>query len=141
VSIFDRAEEAASRTVDVVNRTKFVITPQARSTPNGRRSGDPDRPVLEGYCIFDYISKEYGLELGVRKTYRESNDLRAISVGRDAIVSIDRRYFMAFAEEPKQGDIIEFPEKPQLPGFEIMDVQRDGMSRLELRLVHMGSQA
>lgn len=141
MSIFDRAEEAASRTVDVVNRTRFTITPQSKGSANGRRSADPNRPVLCGYCIFDYISKEYGLELGVRKTYRESNDLRAISVGRDAIVSIDRRYFMEFAEEPKQGDIIEFPEKPQLPAFQIMDVQRDGMSRLELRLVHLGSQA
>lgn len=91
--------------------------------------------------IFEYLGKDYGIELGVRKTYREANDLRALSSGRDAIASIDRKHFASLDDEPRAGDKIEFLDMPALPAFQVVDVRRDGQSRMQLHLVHIGAQA
>ena len=82
MSIFDRLDRVASRTVDRINKIRIVVTPW-KTTPNGRGAQDPDRTVVTCKGIFDYVSIEHGLELGVRKSYREANDLRALQVGRD----------------------------------------------------------
>lgn len=139
MSIFDRLDRTVSRTVDRINSIRFIFTPM-RSTPNGRAQIDPTREAVEGRGIFDYLSNEYGVQLGVRKSYREANDLRALQTGRDPQLSVDRKYFPIGTQEPKQGDLIEFPDNPELPKFDAISVQRDGLSRLVFMLVHRGAQ-
>lgn len=129
-----------SNTVDTINKIAFVFTPMT-STPNGRKAPDGAREVIEGYGIFDYVDAEYGIELGVRKSYREANDLRALQTGREPLLSLDRKYFPTLEGEPQQGDILEFPSKLDLPRFEVVSVKRDGMARLQIQLVHLGRQA
>lgn len=146
MAIFDRLDRLASRAVDRVNAIPFEFIPM-RSTPNGRPGADPSRvalpsleiPVAKG--IFDYYSTEYGIQLGVRKSYREANDLRSLQVGRDPQLSVDRRYWPSADWEPKQGDIIRFPLNPELPDYQVISSQRDGMSRLVLMLTQIGAQA
>lgn len=137
MGIFSRLDRTASRTVDRVNAIRFTLLPQA-STPNGRPGPDPTRHEVTGRGVFDYVATEQGLQLGVRKSYREANDLRALQTGRDPQLSVDRRYFGS--EEPKQGDIVVFPDNPELPSFDVMSVPRDGLSRLVLMLSHGGAQ-
>ncbi|MCM0751517.1 hypothetical protein DEA98_09930 [Brucella pseudogrignonensis] len=140
MAAFDRMDRVISKTVDRVNAIPFVFTPQA-STPNGRSGPDTARKIVNGKGIFDYISVEYGVQLGVRRSYREANDLRSLQSGRDPQLSIDRRYFPAGAEEPKQGDLVSFPTRPELPDFQVISSQRDGLSRVVLMLVQLGGQA
>ncbi len=148
MSIFRRLDRMTSATADRVNKERFRLIPmQDSQDPNGRRRPDAEREIRDDlWGIFDYESAEYGLELGVRKSYREANDLRAVSVGRKPLLSIDRKYFPDPLLEPRQGDLIEmlddfgFPQ-PHLPQFEVMDNQRDGLARMELRLVQRGQQA
>lgn len=139
MSIFDRLDRITSRAVDRMNAIAFVLTPQ-QSTPNGRPGPDPTRTIVSGKGVFDYLSTEYGVQLGVRKSYREANDLRALQAGRDPQLSIDRKYFPIGLEEPKQGDVVEFPDNPELPKFDVITSQRDGLSRVVLMLAHRGAQ-
>lgn len=139
MAIFDRLDRMVSRAVDRTNAIPFVLTPM-KSTPNGRPGPDPDRAVVNGKGIFDYISTEFGIQLGVRKSYREANDLRSLQTGRDPQLSADRIYFPIGAQEPKQGDIVSFPTRPELPEFDVVSAQRDGQSRLVLMLTHRGAQ-
>lgn len=146
MAIFDRLDRLASRTVDRVNAIPFVFTPM-RSTPNGRPGADPTRVPLPSdeipspRGILDYYSTEYGIQLGVRKSYREANDLRSLQVGRDPQLSVDRRYWPSADWEPKQGDLIRFPTRPELPEFQVISAQRDGLSRMVLMLAQIGAQA
>ncbi|QPC87139.1 hypothetical protein GA830_10580 [Mesorhizobium sp. NBSH29] len=140
MSVFDRLDQMASNTIDTINQTPFILTPMLH-TPNGRGVPDTSREVIEAKGVFDYVDAAYGIELGVRKSYREANDLRALQTGREPLLSVARKYFPLSAGEPKQGDIIEFTEKPDLPRFEVVSVLRDGMARMSIRLVHIGSQA
>lgn len=139
MAIFDRLDRMVSRAVDRVNAIPFVLTPMV-STPNGRPGPDENRPVVNGRGIFDYISTEFGIQLGVRKSYREANDLRSLQTGRDPQLSVDRLYFPIGVQEPKQGDIVSFPTHPELPDFDVVSAQRDGQSRLVLMLTHRGAQ-
>jgi hypothetical protein len=132
MSIFDILDEVVSETVDAVNEIAFIFTPM-KATPNGRPGADPDRDVIEGAGIFDYVIAEVAVELGNRD--RRGNDLRALTGGSTPVLSIDRQYFPTTALEPGQGDRIEFPDRSDLPTFEIVSVKRDGLSRLEVQLV------
>lgn len=140
MAMFDRMDRVVSRTVDRVNAIPFEFIPM-RSTPNGRPRPDPSRPAITGKGVFDYISVEYGIQLGVRRSYREANDLRSLQSGRDPRLSIDRRWFPVGIEEPRQGDVVRFPTRPELPEFQVISAQRDGMARMELELVQIGGQA
>ncbi len=139
MAIFDRLDRMLSKTVDRTNAISFVLTPYT-STPNGRPMADANRTVVRGRGIFDYYSTEFGIQLGVRKSYREANDLRSLQAGRDPQLSVDRIYFPLGAEEPKQGDIVSFPDRPELPEFDVVSSQRDGMSRVVLMLTQRGAQ-
>ncbi|WP_421983350.1 hypothetical protein [Roseibium sp.] len=139
MAIFDRLDRMVSRSVDRVNAIPFTLVPMV-SSPNGRPTVDTSRTTITGKGILDYISVESGVQLGVRRSYREANDLRALQTGRDPQLSVDRVYFPIGVEEPKQGDIVKFPERPELPEFDVMSSQRDGMSRVVLELVHRGPQ-
>lgn len=140
MAAFDRMDRVISKAVDRVNAISFVFTPM-ESTPNGRYSQDTTREVICGSGIFDYISVEYGVQLGVRRSYREANDLRSLQSGRDPQLSVDRRYFPVGTQEPRQGDQITFPSRPELPDFQVISSQRDGLSRVVLMLVQRGGQA
>lgn len=139
MDIFSMLDGAVSNTVDVVNAIPFTLTPML-STPNGRPGVDPGRPAVSGLGIFDYTSVEYGVQLGVRRSYREANDLRALQVGREPQLSIDRKYFPSSEDEPRQGDVLTFPSHSELPQFQVISCQRDGLSRLVLVLVQIGAQ-
>lgn len=146
MAIFDRLDRLTSRAVDRVNAIPFEFIPM-NSTPNGRPTADSSRVELPSVAIpnprgiFDYYSAEYGIQLGVRKSYREANDLRALQVGRDPQLSVDRRYWPSADWEPKQGDVISFPNNPELPDYQVISSQRDGLSRMVLMLVQIGAQA
>lgn len=140
MALFNRLDRLTSRAVDAVNATRFVLTPM-RSTPNGRAQRDPDRDIIDARGIFDYVEMEYGVQLGVRKSYREGNDLRSVQSGRDPRLSVDRRVFGSLAEEALQGDVIQFPDDPDLPDFQVAKAHRDGLSRMVLDLVQIGGQA
>jgi hypothetical protein len=139
VSIFDSLDRMTSRFVDRFNETAFVLHAMTR-TPNGRAQPDTIRPDVEGFGIFDFVEVVFGIELGVRKSYREANDLRALQTGRDPQLSVDRKYFPTLDQEPKQGDRVTFPSRPELPLFQVVSVQRDGLSRLVIKLVMEGAQ-
>jgi len=146
MSIFKKLDAMSSRIIDVVNATRIRFIPMADSTnPNARRAQDPAREVVEVEGVFEYNSIEFGMELGVRKSYREANDLRNVSVGRTPHISVDRRWFPDHLKEPRQGDkmIILLDDgsiDPSYPVFELMDNQRDGLARFESRLVQLDSQ-
>lgn len=139
MAIFDRLDRMVSRAIDRTNAIPFVLIPQ-KSTANGRPGPDATRTVVNGKGILDYISTEFGIQLGVRKSYREANDLRSLQTGRDPQLSVDRIYFPVGLQEPKQGDLIQFPSRPELPEFDVASVQRDGQSRLVFMLVQRGAQ-
>ncbi|MDA5627781.1 MULTISPECIES: hypothetical protein [Agrobacterium] len=140
MALFNRLDKLTSRAVDGVNATRFVLTPM-KSTPNGRPSADPSRKVIRGRGIFDYVEMEYGVQLGVRKSYREGNDLRSVQSGRDPQLSVDMIYFPGVDEAALQGDLVSFPDEPHLPDFQVTKAQRDGMSRIRLDLVQIGGQS
>lgn len=140
MSIFDRLDNMVSRAVDFTQGDRVLITPMV-APPNGRPIPDTARAQITCIGVFDYVYIEHGLELGVRKSYREANDLRALQGGREPQVSIDRKYFPSSVVEPRQGDWVVILNKPDLPRFEVSSVQRDGMSRLVIMLVAQGSHA
>lgn len=133
-------DEFVEPLVDELYGEEFRLTPMKR-TPNGRPALDTDRVIVEGVAPFEYDSVEQGIQLGVRKTYREANDLRAIPIGRGPLLIVDRRYFPTIESEPRQGDLIEILGRPDLPPFDVVGCQRDGMARVYVELVHQGSQA
>lgn len=139
MSVFDRLDRLTSRAVDRVNAISFKLTPR-RSTPNGRPTQDPNREIINGRGIFDYETVEHGIQLGVRKSYREANDLRALQTGRGPELSVDRVYFPLGEQEPRQGDLVEFPDRPDLPAFDVISAQRDGLARIVLVLSQRGPQ-
>lgn len=150
MSVFRFLDQMSSRVQDMINSQWVRIVPYRDNiNPNVARILDPDRPTIEVECILEYPSIEFGMELGVRKSYREANDLRNVSVGRQPDISIDRSWFANKDMEPRQGDRAimmirlsdgSFIPDPEYIPFEIMDNQRDGMARTVLRLTQLGSQ-
>lgn len=140
MALFDKLDKITSRMTDKVNAIPFLLIPK-NATPNGRSIPDPNRDEVSGKGIFDYLPVEYGIQLGVRKSYREANDLRSLQVGRDPQFSVDIRYFPDPAKQPRQGDIVRFPSKATLPDFEVASVQPDAINRIMLQLTTIGGQA
>ncbi|RBO90510.1 hypothetical protein [Pseudochrobactrum asaccharolyticum] len=140
MAIFDRLDKHTSRTVDAINAIPFILTPYL-SSPNGRGIVDPNRKVIQGKGIFDYYEVEYGLQLGVRRSYREANDMRSLQSGREPYLSVDRKFFKSLDDEAIQGDLIKLPTRPELPTFQIVAAHRDGLARVILTMVQEGAQA
>lgn len=140
MAMFDRLDKVTSRVADRVNAIPFELIPQ-KSTPNGRPQPDSSRVPVNGKGIFDYIAVEYGVQLGVRRSYREANDLRSLQSGRDPELSVDRKYWPSSAWEPRQGDLVKFPTRSELPDFQVISGQRDGLARMVLKLVQIGGQS
>jgi hypothetical protein len=131
MAVFDRLDRLTSRAVDRVNAIPFILTPWI-STPNGRGRPEPGQPEIRGRGVFDDLAAEYGVQLGVRRSYREANDLRALQVGSDPQISIDIQYFAG--RMPRQGDLVSLPTKPELPDYQVISAQPDGQSRVVLML-------
>lgn len=132
MSVFDRLDRMTSRAVDRVNATRFELRPTI-STPNGRPSPDLSRPVVTGRGIFDDVAAEYGVQLGVRRSYREANDLRALQVGSDPQLSIDVSHFAG--NMPRQGDLVTLLDWPERPEYQVISAQPDSQARIVLMLV------
>lgn len=131
MAIFDRLDRMVSRSVDRVNAIPFSFTPIS-ATPNGRPGPDPARGLVNGKGIFSYLSVESGVQLGVRRSYRDANDLRSLQVGREPELSVEKSYF---TDDPRQGDRIKFTGNDELPEFDVISAQPDGLSRIVLKLV------
>lgn len=129
MNIFDRLDRVVSRTADAGNGNPFVLTPMKRN-PNGRAEVDFDRPIIRGQGILDFVDVEIPVELGNRN--RHGNDLRTLLNDTKPILSTDRRHFPTTAQEPRQGDRIEFTDRQEV--YQVVSVQRDGLSRLEVQL-------
>jgi len=132
MSMFDRMDRITSRTVDRVHAIPFEFMPMT-STPNGRPEQDSTRPVINGMGIFDLEPVFDSIETGKRD--RVGNDFTTLHMGSRYDLSIDRRWFPINMDEPRQGDLVAFPTKPELPDFQVISGQRDGLSRMVLKLV------
>lgn len=141
MSIWKALDQQTSTAMDEAFGERFRLTPLEEQSPNGRRDYDSDRITVEGTCVFDYETVQGGIKMGVRKTFREANDLRAASVGRQPKASIDLRAFPTLAEHPKKGDRFELLDRPELAAFHVLSVQRDGQARMVLMLTIEGSPA
>lgn len=126
--------------VDRIYAEDFILTPW-KSTPNGRGGPDLGRTVVMAKGVLNDPAKSVGVQMGVRKTYREANDLRSLTTGREPYLSVDRSHFAGVANEPRQGDRISFPDRQDIPGYEVVSVERDGLTRLKMKLVQQGGQA
>lgn len=140
LNAFDRLDRIASRTIDSFNSTRFILTPMAKggNNPNSRAGLDSSRPVVAGRCVFENVSDETGIQLGVRKSYRESNDFRALRTTRSPVASVDRHVYFPDGKIPRQGDVIQFPDHVGSPTYEISSSQPDGHSRVVMELVMRG---
>ena len=135
---FDRLDRMASRSVDWMNATTFVLTPMKRP-PNGRPVRDTDRPQVEGRAVFDLRKGNSALQLGDRKS-TAGNDFRIV-VGDDVpTISIDRRAFDNVDGDPiedalvRQGDEVEIDGKT----YQVVSAQPDGHSRITCKLTKVG---
>lgn len=107
---------------------------------NGRPAADPAFPVRTLQGVFFYYPKAFGIELGVRKTYREANDFRATQSGRDPFVLFKADDFATQAEEPRKDDLIRFPDLYPDLIFQVYQSERDGLTRIVVSLVLEGGQ-
>jgi len=134
VSIFDRLDAMTSATVDRLNAIPFTLTPMKAATANKRRSPDPERSAVTARGILDLDPYRPAIEAGNRAVGRGgANDFRSIVEGLAAVLSVDRGQFPA-GGEPRQGDRVTFPGRPDLPEYEVITTRRDGLSRLEMAL-------
>ncbi|GHB34056.1 hypothetical protein GCM10007094_23860 [Pseudovibrio japonicus] len=132
--MFEDLVQMASDTIDdIMSDGAFMIYPRSKANVNAQLRADQSRQEHRGeQCILCFQSQEFGIELGVRKTYRESNDFRTVSVGRELYLSVDATHLPDY--EVKQGDLVELLDKPGLGRMEILDQQPDGKSRTLFRL-------
>jgi len=139
-TVFDQLlRDLVEPNVDRIYAEDFILTPW-RSTAKGRGVQDPDRSVVTGKGVFSNPSKRVGIQMGVRKTYREANDLRSLPMGSAPYLSVDLRYFGGQENEPRQGDQVTLPGRADDPGYEVVAVERDGLTRLKMQLVQQGDQ-
>ncbi|MBS7545733.1 hypothetical protein [Ancylobacter oerskovii] len=134
MSLFDRLDAMASRSVDHVMAIPFRLDPM-RSSPNGRPQPDPTRITVYGRGVLTEGAADHAIEAGDRS--RSGNDMRTLATGRTYELSVDRRYFehvVPEQREPRQGDQIVFPDNCELDPFQVIAVRRDGLSRMVLRL-------
>lgn len=129
MSIFDRLDRLTSRAIDRANARAFTFYP-GRQAPNGRYGADPDRAEFAGSGIL--TDEEGGLtpiEQGDRD--RSGNDLRSMVTGRrlELSVSLERTPEIKVA---RLGDRVTVEGDERI--FDVVSVQRDGLSRLVLVL-------
>ena len=130
MSIFDRLDRMASRTVDRTMSESFRITPMKLS-PNGRPELDVDRDVISARGVLDTTPGPAGVQIGERKPSPQNNDLRALVRGNEIKLSC---VVSQFADMPRQGDMVDWPSQPDRKQMMISSVRPDGQSRVELVL-------
>lgn len=141
MTVFDELlRDLVEPNVDRLYSEDFVLTPQV-STPNGKPRPDPARSPITGKGVFSNPTKAIGIQMGVRKTYREANDMRALAVGEEPYLSVDLRVFGGLVNEPRQGDLISLPERVEVSEYQVVAVERDGLTRLKMKLIQQGRRA
>jgi hypothetical protein len=55
------------------------------------------------------------------------------------MLSVDVKYFPTIADYPMKGDIVELPDKSDVPKLEVTTVEPDGLSRLVIVFAQQGS--
>ena len=130
MSIFDRLDRMASRTVDRTMSESFRITPMKLS-PNGRPEFDAEREMVTARGVLDTTPGPAGVQIGERRPSAENNDLRALVRGNAIVMSCR---VSQFAEMPRQGDMVDWPSQPDRKQMMISSVRPDGQSRVELVL-------
>ena len=136
---FDRLDRMASRSVDWMNATTFVLTPMKRP-PNGRPVLDTNRPVIEGRAVFDLRKGNSALQLGDRKS-TAGNDFRIV-VGDDVpTLSIDRRAFEEVDGDAIEDSFIRQGDSVEVDGqtYQVVSAQADGHSRIVCKLTKGGA--
>ncbi len=128
MAIFDRLDRMMSKTVDRTYSVRAVVYPMAR-TPNGRSMPDPSRSTIDLKGIFDTTPAYDGIEIGARE--RSGNDMRTLATSASFDFSFDVvRY--PHADLIKQGDRLTLDDARR---FDVILVERDGLSRAVLKLV------
>jgi hypothetical protein len=127
MAIFDRLDRMNSRQVDRAFSRRAVLQPMVK-TPNGRPSIDSSRPTQNIKGIFDQAASYHQVEIGERS--RSGNDLRALATGSEFQFSFDLTRY-PYAGQIKQGDLLTLDDDRQ---FEVLTVERDGLSRAVARL-------
>lgn len=136
---WEALDATASAAIDRVMAERVLFTPMV-SSANGRPQPDTARSEREVEGVFEWEGADIGIRLGVRKTWREANDLRSLVSGRKPVISVDRRWFGDFEAEPRQGDRVQLLDRPHLPVFQVSTTKRDGQSRIFLTLDQLGGQ-
>ncbi len=132
---FDRLDRLGGIAADSVMGGTFRLTPQRRGDNPNRISPDADRITVVGIGILDRIPAPSNVALGNRPLCKATNALRTLISGDDWVLSVDRqRHFATVGSEPRPGDLVEFPSQSGLPTFRVYSVERDGTSRIELKL-------
>lgn len=135
---FARLEAMASRSVDWLNGETFTLIPM-KTTPNGRATGDTDRPTITGRGVFDTRKAAPALQMGDRKASGGS-DFRIALVDAVPELSVSRFHFSNGDGSPnpnampRQGDRVRLDSRPGAPDYQIMSAMPDGHSRITLTL-------
>lgn len=130
MSIFDRMDRTASRSVDALYSVRFICRPM-KSTPNGRSSADTERQDWMGKGVLDFLPVNTPVEIGNRN--RTGHDLMTPVTGERIEMSVDCLRYPR-AKTAKQGDRLETDD---LRKFEIVNTDLDGLSRIVLQLIEL----
>lgn len=128
MSLFDRLQRTASRSIDRVNAISAEWRPMDRS-PNGRARPDPVRPPASIRGVFDLRQRDAGIQIGNREA-REGNDFRLQRNSSSIEFSMDTRQ-LGNRSAPRQGDRLTIRDT----AYEIVSATPDGHGRLVLALV------
>ncbi|MGV0909581.1 hypothetical protein [Martelella sp. FOR1707] len=128
MSIFDRLDRVASRTVDRTFAVGATVDPMTHP-PNGRPMSDSQREEILLKGVFSEASEYAQIEEGARD--RNGNDFRTLVHGQRFEFSVDVVRYPA-AKDIRQGDRLTLDDARR---FEISTVEPDGMSRVVLKLV------
>ncbi|QLF68315.1 hypothetical protein FE840_001400 [Peteryoungia desertarenae] len=130
MAIFDRLDRMTSRQVDRSFSVAAVIDPM-KKTANGRPVPDPSRSEVHLRGILEIEPITQPVEIG--KRVRSGNDLMNLVNGSLISFSFDVRRWPS-VDEIRQGDRLQLDD---LRRFEVISVERDGLSRAVLRLVEV----
>lgn len=128
MAIFDRLDRMASKQIDRQFGVRASLVPMTKS-PNGRAAPDTSRPSLYIKGVLDETPTTDSIEIAKRE--RTGNDFKTLRSGNRYEFSFDRVRF-PYLDQIKQGDVLQLDD---LRRFEIVSVERDGLSRAFARLV------
>ncbi|TPP07022.1 hypothetical protein [Rhizobium glycinendophyticum] len=130
MAIFDRLDRMISKTVDRQFSVRATVYPMAQN-PNGRPALDPSRSTIDLKGVFDQMPTYDAIETGKRE--RSGNDLHTLATGMSFDFSFDVKRH-PYADDIRQGDALSLDDGRR---FDVVSVERDGLSRAVLRLVKL----